>query len=479
VRSSFVALFLAGLSACAEVGPVTAEADDRLPNVIHLTWNLLAPAGEHWAEYGLDGAFDQRSPTEPTGNTTTLVGLKSGRDYAFRVVVETPGGARVVSDESTFSVEAASSALPSFTVGEDDRDAQEPGGLVLTSLLQDGDAWVVVLDRDGDYVWAVQADENINIPGVRLDSAGTGVLYTQNARKGSGNEAVSGIVHQPFDGSPRTLTATDDAHHDALQLPDGRIAFLREYTEPDVQIEDGSTVNLGVDALALAPEGLLTPRDADTIFDFKAHYPEAPWEVCQHFADPAMGGGKDWVHANSLLYEPDNSVILVNSRNFDAMVALNPETGSPLWQLGGRYGDFADLDGDTIGTGADAWQVEGPNRTWWSHGHLSHFWADGFVIFDNGYHHTPTTSRVVEYALDIPGRTVRKVWEFESETAEFDPLLGDVRKLDNGNYLVSWTLQGMLTEITPAGTVVWRASSSIGNATTRVRWLPDLYGDRD
>lgn len=464
------------LAGCAEIGPVEAIADARLPNVVHLTWNLLAPAGEHWVEYGVDGNLDQRTPREGTSNTASLVGLKSGRDYTFRVVVETPAGERVESEVGEVRVDAPPSELPTFTIGEDERDAQSPDGVMLTSLLQDGDAWVIAIDRDGDYVWAVQADAGINVPGVRVNDDATGVIYTQNARQGSGNEAVSGIVHQPFDGAPRTLTATDDAHHDALQLPDGRIAFLREYTEPDVSIEGGETVDLGVDAVAHAEEGLLDPRAATTIFDFRAHYPAEPWRVCRHFDDVAMGGGADWVHANSLLYEPDSDTLLVNSRNFDALLALDPDSGEPLWQLGGRYGEFTDVDGDTIGTGEGAWQVDGPNRTWWSHGHLSHLWADGFVMFDNGYHHTPTVSRVVEYAVDVPGRTIRKVWEFESEAGEFDPLLGDVRKLDNGNYLVSWTLQGMVTEITPEGVVVWRASASIGNATTRVRQLPDLYG---
>jgi hypothetical protein len=462
---------------CAEIGEVEATADPTFPNVVHLTWSLFAPAGEHWVEYGVDGTFDQASPREPTGNTATILGLKSGRDYSYRVVVETPAGERIVSEAGEVAIEAAPAELPSFTIGEDERDLQESGGFVLTSLLQDGDAWVVVLDRDGDYAWYAHADANINIPGVRLDLDGSGVVYTQNARRGSGNEAVSGIVHQPFDGRPRTLTATEDAHHDALQLEDGRIAFLREYTEPDVEIEGGEVLDVGLDALAVAAEGLLDPRAADTIFDFKAHYPHEPWDICQHFDDPAMGGGHDWVHANSLIEVPALGVLLLNSRNFDGMLALDPESGALLWQLGGRYGDFTDLDGDVIGEGADAWQVDGPNRTWWSHGHLSHVWEDGFVIFDNGYHHTPTVSRAVEYALDVPGRTVRKVWEFESETGEFDPLLGDVRKLDNGNRLVSWTLQGMLTEITPEGTIAWRASADIGNATTRVRWLPDLYGE--
>ncbi len=154
-------------------------------------------------------------------------------------------------------------------------------------------------------MWYVASDAGISVPGVRLDRDGKGVIYTQNAHV-DGRE-YSGIVHQPFDGGQRSLTATEDAHHDALQLPDGRIAFLRE---------------------------------------------------C---------------------------------------------------------------------------------------------------------------------ALYVDNRTIEKVWEFASETDQFLPLLGDARRLPGGNALVSWTLQGMLTELTPEGEVAWRASVDLGAGTTRVRWIPDLY----
>jgi outer membrane protein assembly factor BamB len=102
---------------------------------------------------------------------------------------------------------------------------------------------------------------------------------------------------------------------------------------------------------------------------------------------------------------------------------------------------------------------------------MSQAWSDGFVVFDNGYHHQPAVSRAVEYALDVEARTIERVWSFTSENSTFNPVLGDVLKLEN-TYLVSWTVEGMLTEITPDGTVVWRASSELGTATGRLFYLP-------
>ena len=105
---------------------------------------------------------------------------------------------------------------------------------------------------------------------------------------------------------------------------------------------------------------------------------------------------------------------------------------------------------------------------------MSHAWSDGFVVFDNGYHHPTKASRAVEYHIDHAAGTVEPVWSFSSEAGTFSPLLGDVRKLDD-TYLISWTVGGMLTEVDSAGTVVWRASAELGNATGRVLVLPSLY----
>ena len=182
----------------------------------------------------------------------------------------------------------------------------------------------------------------------------------------------------------------------------------------------------------------------------------------------------DWSHSNSLMYyEPDDAFLLV-SKNLDAIIKVDRASGQQVWQLGGRYSDFTDVDGDTLPDG-DWANVDGPNSTWWSHGHMSDWWDGGFVMFDNGYHHDPAQSRAVEYSYDEAAHTVKKVWEYWAPDLYFNPLLGDVRKMPNGNYMVSWANQGMLTEITPAQEVVWRASATLGAGTSRVHYIPDIY----
>jgi len=106
---------------------------------------------------------------------------------------------------------------------------------------------------------------------------------------------------------------------------------------------------------------------------------------------------------------------------------------------------------------------------------MSHFWGDGFLVFDNGYHHEPAHSRVVEYAFDADAGIVEQVWEYWDPMGRFIPLLGDARRLPNGNTLTSWTQAGMLVELTPEGDEVWRIEADVGTMMGRVSYLEELY----
>ena len=56
--------------------------------------------------------------------------------------------------------------------------------------------------------------------------------------------------------------------------------------------------------------------------------------------------------------------------------------------------------------------------------------------------------------------------------------LGDARKLPNGNYLVSWTTAGMITELTPDNEIVWSVVADLGTALTRITYIEDIYDFR-
>jgi len=55
-------------------------------------------------------------------------------------------------------------------------------------------------------------------------------------------------------------------------------------------------------------------------------------------------------------------------------------------------------------------------------------------------------------------------------------MLGDARKLPNGNQLVCWTTAGLVTEHGADGELAWQGQTRLGSALTRVRWIEDLYG---
>lgn len=446
-------------------------ADARFPTVVKVTWESEAIEGETFVEYGLDEAkLDRRTPSA-TGAAATLLGLTAAHTWYFRAVTLEADGVRRESEVGSIDVDAAPAKLPTFTVTDVDDAEIDPDALVFVTLIEDGASAIVGITRSGEYAWWYQSEGQISIPSIHPSADHRGLVFTHHSEQEGKPKA--GLLRMSLDGQEEALTV-GDGHHDVIQLPDERIVWIRNENPLGVSLEDGSVVDLSVDTLVENDEGA-PEADATVRFSFLDDYPHTPWDTCRHFSEEGQGGGEDYTHANSVMYDEPHDALLVMSKNLDALVSVDRATGAIRWQAGGRYGDIADESGDTVSSGPDAWTVDGPNHTWWSHAHMSHFWGDGFLVFDNGYHHEPAASRVVEYAFSEEAHTLRKVWEFPAEDELFNPLLGDARRLPNGNTLVSWTIAGELTEITPDSRVVWRASTEVGHATGRLVYVPNVY----
>ena len=437
-----------------------------------VAWALFSPAGETWVEYGLDPDNLDRETPRSTGNAATLLGLTGGKTWSLRAVTVDADGLRWDSEVTSIEVEAPPSSLPFFAVSDADEARFDPQSIVFATLLQDGASWVVGLNREGEYVWWLASEDGVDVPSLHLSADGRGLVFLHQVKRG--DEAKNGVRIASFDGKTYELTVAPEGHHDALQLPDSAIAWIAAEGQDAVPLEDGSSEALAVDLIRETVSGATSAGEAHTVFSFVDDYGHQPWRTCSHFEEIGAGGGQDYTHANSLMYDADDDALLVMSKNLDALLSIDRSSGAVNWQVGGRYGDFADVDGDTIPTDDSSWDIDGPAGTWWSHGHMSHAWSGGFVMFDNGYHHERAVSRAVEYAIDPSAGTLERVWTFSSEGGTLNPLLGDVRKLED-TYMISWTLEGMLTEVTPEGTVVWRASSDLGTATGRVLVLDALY----
>ena len=428
---------------------------ENISTVIFAEWT--APeSGVGFIEYGLDGAFDLSSPpvqNDSDAQAATLLGLKAGFTYDFRAVLETPDGERIEGQTQTLDLEPPPAELERFTVtvAQDVPD----DGFIITTLLQPADSWAVILDRDGDYVWFWPADEGLAYINAKPNPDGKSLSLNQG--DGQQNDDLGGSHTLTLDGESLVYTRTPMSHHDAIQLPDDTLAFIALDIRPGMMGELETTI--AGDAIYEVPIGSKTDEASVEKFNFFDDY-RAPWIYCAHSTVEAYNtGALEWTHANSLMFLEEQNAYYLMSKILDGLWKIDRDSGEILWQLGGEYSDF------TINNDDD----------WWSHGHMSHVWDDGMVIFDNGYHRDDLTSGIAEYAWNEETQTVERVFEYRDPGGRFVPMLGDARKLPSGNYMTSWSTLGILKEIDPDGETVWEATSALGQAITRIRYVPSLY----
>ncbi len=102
---------------------------------------------------------------------------------------------------------------------------------------------------------------------------------------------------------------------------------------------------------------------------------------------------------------------------------------------------------------------------------MSEAWDDRTLLFDNGNHGVNPVSRAVEYQVDEARGVVEEVWSFDHPDGGDMTHLGDARRLPGGNTRISWSPDGILTEVTPGGDIVWEAR--VDQKVGRIEFVPD------
>jgi arylsulfate sulfotransferase len=159
----------------------------------------------------------------------------------------------------------------------------------------------------------------------------------------------------------------------------------------------------------------------------------------------------DWLHLNSIVYDPTDQSIIISSKGQSAVVKLSYPGMQIKWILGPH----------------DNWRPKyqpylltplGKNFEWpWSQHHATLYspdvLGDGFVdilLFDNAnfrsfesafaYPPSEWYSMVAHYRIDEANRTVELVWEYGRErgSAIFSAARGSAYHLANGDVLGTW-----------------------------------------
>lgn len=169
----------------------------------------------------------------------------------------------------------------------------------------------------------------------------------------------------------------------------------------------------------------------------------------------------DTLHLNSISSAPDGDYIL-SFRNYSDVIKVDPDTHEIDWHMGGRgniYNEFEFID-DPLG----GFTLQ----------HRPLILENGnLLVYDNGNHHEPPVTRILEYELDTDAMTATLVWSYITPEESFSPFAGNALPLDNGNMLISYALQDpAIIEINPDGEVVMEISFPPGYFTYRVGYYP-------
>lgn len=433
-----VALSNAG---CGDPGfdDVLATVSGNVPTVIAVSFetSLEDVQSAHVLFYP-DGVQEQLAPAvqlDDGSYEALLVGNKARSEIVYRPVIlcqdDTYSGR-----ERTVTTGALPARLPQIWTTVDEASRSHTGYLV-TSILN-SPATVVILDADGDVVWWHEVgdmdDEDLTTNRAWLARDGRSVVYRLEDQYGP----PMGLVRVGLDSIELDFRADGMAHHDFVELPDGTIATLRHDTR---EVDGGDVV--GDQLVELTPDGDEIPL----------------WTVWDHATLGQDDDPTDWTHANAVDYDPDRDTYWLGLRNIHTIFEIDRATGDVLRRLGGSDSDVTPPDG------ADSL---------WQYQHQFDMSGGAIRVFDNG---APEQlhSRAVAYQIDGATGQAEEIWSHHNDPPIYNPVLGDVRELPNGNMLVTWAVQGQIDEITPEGELVWRLNVALGGALGYTSWVPTLY----
>jgi hypothetical protein len=362
---------------------------------------------------------------------TLLLGMKEDRDYKFRVEAS-GGGGSCKSQDFMLRTGAIPNSVPTIATMTPKATARARGFIVTTGYSMGGfgggGASMVpslIIDQDGDVVWWTPAPPGASR--ARMNWEGTHMWILENNVENSSAE----IRQVSMDGLEvkSDFMNLSSAHHDLTVLPGGVVAFLAwsgaGSAPPSSIIErspDGTlktVATLGADAYA-APSGY---------------------------------------HANAINYYKSDDSYTVSDRFVNLFVKLT-RAGQLVWQFGGNC---TGAKAPKCATGT--WQV--------NHGH--HLLPDGkFLFFNNGSMGAGGgRSPILEFQFTESGTSFTAMQSWSYMASQGSPVLGDVQRLPNGNTLATYSTQGVIHEVNPAGELVQSmTTSSLGYADFR----ESLYG---
>ena len=367
-----------------------------------------------------------------------------------------------------------------------------PGGYMLT--LQGGNSWNPNVQAGAQFL------REIDLSGNTVRETNVGVLQQQLLAKGATDFGPCGAIPLPAAIGSACLGTM---HHDAIRLPNGNTIVnvdIEKIFPPGTQ---GNTTGSNVDIIG---DGFLVlDRNFQMVWYFETfqHDGGAPQldinraAILGETCSQGQGGcphlflagtpgvttlANDWLHQNSLYYDPANGDVIVSTRHQDWLYKVDYNngtgTGNILWRMG-LGGDFTFNN-----TNNDPYP-------WFSHQHdagIDNTSTGELTVFDNGNTRVAPppvglgsgNSRGMSLTVNETNMTVTPL--LSQDLGYYGFALGSAHALGNGNYffqpgIVLPASSSNAIEVLPtAGTVNGTLIYNLQSSTSYRAWLmPNLY----
>lgn len=337
----------------------------------------------------------------------------------------------------SFTTVGLPSGLPDFAVSIYDESAAADWQYIAGVAM--GEAGTLfILDRSGQWRYHQSHDRALNVSAVTFDG---GNLIHNSFDQNRSNDIGQVHLVDVLTGTSEDVR-TEGAHHTFAYLPDGTIAFPSVDVRTWVDPSDGEEYTVvGDRILEVAPDG--TVREVWNMWDIEEPTVHDSW-------DSGFYGdlGSDWTHVNALNYSAERDSYLISVGHLDAIYEIS------------RDGDvLLSLTPESVVSGEPYNFQHDPN---WS--------PAGTLLLLSYPEDQPAVALEYEVAAD---GTLTEVWSHARERVA-TTLLGQVRRLPNGNTFINYGGIGEMQEVTPDGDVVWQINAGLGAWFGNVELLDSL-----
>ena len=257
------------------------------------------------------------------------------------------------------------------------------------------------------------------------------------------------LLRLDLDGAVQGETRLVDGHHLFEQLPGQQtVAHFSIDVRDWYNAEQDNTVSVVGDALMELSLEDGASAEVFNAWDWREPEPHGYW------ASEFYPQGRDWTHANSVIYDPQRDSYLISFAHVRAILEV------------GRDGTLIqEFSPETCRHADPALRFSLPHDVRWS--------EDGELMMINHYEGGVTTAVTYAVTEEEDGCLLTPSWSYEAGVSA--PLLGQVLELENGNRLINFGGSGLIQEITAAGTVVWEVQSELGTWFGNGELVDDIY----